>query len=120
KRRVRRTTPLRPAPQEPGPGELFTNLASALSDPDPMSFLALASSLAHTLDPRAQGPMDAEPLGVNAEEFVEMFSNTPAPESAALLHAFSVLLPDELTAAKARRGALRQTFPLPEWLTRLR
>lgn len=119
KRHPRRTTPPRSAP-EPGPGELFTNLASALADPDPMIFLALASTLAHTLDPRTQGPMDAEPLELEAGEFVEMFSHTPAPESAALLHAFSVLLPDELTAAKARRGALRQTWPLPEWLTRLR
>lgn len=120
RRHARRTTPPHSAPEGPGPGELFTNLASALADPDPIAFLALASTLAHTLDPRAEGPLDAEPLELEAGEFVEMLSHTPAPESAALLHAFSVLLPDEVTAAKARRGALRQIFPLPEWLTRLR
>lgn len=109
-----------PHDPEPGPDELFSKINSALADPDPIAFLALASTLAHTVDPRARSPLDPDPLEIDAEGFVDMLADIPARETAALLHAFSVLLPNELLAAKAQREARRQTFPLPEWLTRLR
>lgn len=127
-------------PVDPGePGELLSELSSALADPDPVAFLAIASAMAHAVDPRERSPLasgpggnqprgtepgetdpgNIDPADIDPGEFVDMLIDTPGPETTALLYALSALLPDELLGAKARREARRRPVNLPGWLPRL-
>jgi hypothetical protein len=88
-----------------------------------VDFLAYASTLVASLDPRGRDPFEGERAGgpdrVTLPELVESFAEVEMPQTTALLAALAELGLDELTRAKARRAVTTRSHRLPDWLARL-
>ncbi|MEE6282020.1 hypothetical protein [Georgenia sunbinii] len=109
-----------PETPAPSPDDFLGTIAAALADPEPLSFLALASSMVAALDPRSADPL--APVADDSPEaalFLESLIGHVVPETTALLLAFAELLPDNHLAQRARREARRRDHVLPRWLQRL-
>ncbi|MEE6286909.1 DUF6398 domain-containing protein [Georgenia sp. MJ173] len=99
------------------PDDFLGNIAAALSDPEPLGFLALASSIVAALDPRTHDPLaPTSDDGPDAAMFLESLIGHPVPETTALLIALAQLLPDNHLAQRARREAGRRDHAMPGWL----
>lgn len=110
-----------PADDDPMPGQLtFTGaLRAALDDPSPIEFLLTASSIIAVLDPRTDNPTAPEPVHPDYGMVIDALGLDSTPESAALLAAMAVLLPDDLVRHRANRMYHKQKGQVPEWLARL-
>lgn len=109
-----------PEPAATSPENFLGSIAAAVTDPEPLSLLALASSIVATLDPRTHDPLSPAPDGhLDAAMLLESLIGHSAPETTALLLAFAQLLPDNHLAQRARREAGRRDHPMPQWLLNL-
>lgn len=107
-----------PEPAASSPADFLGSISAALSDPDPLAFLALASSIVAALDPRTHDPFDPQAAEErpDAALLLETLVGHSAPETTALLLAFSHLLSDNHLAQRARREAGRRDHAMPAWL----
>ncbi|MEN4398238.1 hypothetical protein A5731_28120 [Mycolicibacterium conceptionense] len=108
---------------EPVEPDLFTQINTALSDPDPLHLLSFVSSLLTVVDPRGRNPFaraDETPDGPSREELTAMFIDVPTPETTALLSVVAELAnDDDLLHARIRRELATRPAAGPQWLTRL-
>jgi Domain of unknown function (DUF6398) len=103
-----------------GPDALLEEVQQRLAGGEPVDFLAYASTLLATVDPRDRNPFEPDsPDQVTLPILLESFTEVRLPETTALLAALAELGPDELTRARARRALAARADPLPDWLARL-
>ncbi len=106
-----------------GPADLLADVRQRLAGGEPLDFLAYASTLLASLDPRGQNPFEREhadtPDQVTLPMLIESFAEVALPETTALLAALAELGPDELTRARARLPLAARSDRLPDWLARL-
>ncbi len=106
-----------------GPADFLADVRRQLASEEPLDFLAYASTLLASVDPRGQNPFEGEGAGepdrATLSELLESLAGVVLPETTALLAALAELGPDELTRARARRALATRPHPLPDWLARL-
>ncbi|MBU9763554.1 hypothetical protein FR943_06825 [Mycobacterium sp. TNTM28] len=104
--------------------DLFTQIRTALVDPDPLHLLSYVSSLLTAVDPRGKthpfAPAGEGPDGPTREELAAMFMDVPTPETTALLSVVAELAgDDELLHARIRRELATRPEAGPHWIRRL-
>jgi hypothetical protein len=114
----RRTTTRRQPPRREEP-DLLDQIADALDDEDPLSLLAMASTMLAVFDPRSRHPFQAAPDGPTRDEFVESFLAVPLTETSALLAAITALSGDEVLRRRVARAITDRAHALPDWLVDL-
>lgn len=102
--------------------DLMDDVRDALADPEPLSLLALVSTLLCVTDTRRDHPLD--PPGREArtpprEELARMFIDVRIPETTALLAVIAELADDEVLGARIRRELAKRPGAEPQWLARL-
>ncbi|MGZ8803525.1 MAG: DUF6398 domain-containing protein, partial [Mycobacterium sp.] len=129
--RQRRAAKRRPArrrdraPQrEPAEPDLFTEVRTALADPDPLHLLSYVSSLLAAIDPRQSRHPFAQPDPAEEtptrEELTAMFIDVATPETTALLAVIATLSgDDDVLRTRIRRELASRGSVEPQWLTRL-
>jgi hypothetical protein len=99
------------------------DVRDALDEPGPLALLGFASSMLELLRPARPSPVprdtDDDPDLPSLPELVEMFSQTDAIETTALLTAWAELVEDDVLAARMRRAVATRGHRLPRWLTGL-
>ena len=110
-------------PHRRGADDLLSGVRERLATGDPLDFLAYASTLLASLDPRGKNPFErdsaGDPDGVTLPMLIESFAEVGLPETSALLAALAELGPDEMSRARARLALAGSPHPLPDWLARL-
>ncbi|TCK21571.1 DUF6398 domain-containing protein [Pseudonocardia endophytica] len=106
-----------PGPEQP---TLLTEVAVALDDGEPLSLLAMVSSLLSALD-RPRHPLDepGSPELPTRADLVESFLDVQEVETSALLVAVAELTGDDLLRRRVRTEIEGRGHPLPVWLTEL-
>jgi hypothetical protein len=98
------------------------DVARALADEDPLSLLALASTLLTVVDERTRDPFDPpdeRDSTLGREELVGSLLGVPLRETTAVLAAFAEMTGDEVLATRIRRELARRDDALPDWLVGL-
>jgi Domain of unknown function (DUF6398) len=112
------------APQrQPAEPDLFSEVRTALDDPDPLHLLSYVSTLLSAIDPRSRHPL-AQPnpdMDVpTRDELAVMFIDVATPETTALLAVIAALAgDDDMLRARTRRELATRPAAEPQWLTRL-
>jgi hypothetical protein len=110
-------------PHRHGAGDLLAGVRERLATGDPLDFLAYASTLLASLDPRGKNPFERDSAddadSVTLPMLIESFAGVGLPETTALLAALAELGPDEMSRARARLALAASPHPLPDWLARL-
>lgn len=91
----------------------------ALAEAHPFGFLALASSLLASLDPRRADPFarkTPEPERITRDELLHTFVEVDRPETTALLAVMSALGSDELERRRLAQVVAARRHRLPAWL----
>jgi hypothetical protein len=114
----RRTSARRRPPRQEEP-DLLDQIADALDDEDPLSLLAMASTMLAVFDPRSRHPFQPAPDGPTRDEFVESFLAVPLSETSALLAAVGALSGDEVLRRRVSRAITERAHALPDWLVDL-
>jgi hypothetical protein len=102
--------------------QLMRDLRRALGKEDPLTLLALASTLLTVVDPRLRDPFEGRRESqsrLEREELIGSFLEVEARETTALLTALAELTPDELVTTRIRRELARREDRLPSWLAGL-
>ena len=109
--------------REPAEPDLFTDVRTAITDPDPLHLVSYVSSLLAAIDPRENrhpfaqaGPTEAAPA---REDLVAMFIDVATPETTALLAVIAALSSDDVLRARVRRELAGRGRVEPQWSTRL-
>lgn len=98
------------------------DVARALAEEDPLSLLALASTLLTVVDERTRDPFERPGAGdptLTRDELVGSLLAVPGRETSAVLAAFAEMTGDEVLAARIRRELARRDEDLPGWLVGL-
>src|SRR3954451_13794947 len=106
----------RPAKGRPGRGkptqrrarpepDLMADVATALTEDEPLLLLSLVSSLLAALEPRRPGPLELapEPDLPTRDELVRIFLGAPLVETSAILAVIAELSGDDITRRRIRR-----------------
>lgn len=107
--------------QEPPDADLFTEVRSALADPDPLHLLTYVSALLSAIDPRNSHPLvPREADTPTREQLAATFCDVAIPETTALLAVIAELAgDDELLRTRIRRELSERPSVDPKWLARL-
>lgn len=106
---------------EPPP---LDNVRAALSEPHPLTLLAVASSMLQVLEPSRPVPL---PIGddettrdlPSLPELAASFIEVDIVETTALLAVFAELIDDQVLTRRMRRAVTGRSHALPRWLTGL-
>jgi hypothetical protein len=117
-RRINRTPAQRPGPGEP---DLVRDVAAALKDDEPLTLLALVSSLLAALDPRRAGPFERapDPEVPSRDELMRTFIDVELEETSALLAVIAAFSSDDVLRRRIHRELTPRAHALPGWLTDL-
>ena len=105
-------------PDAGGDRELIASIRAAMRSEDPTAVVTLVSSMLSVTDawPDPLGEDEQIPL----DALVDSFVGTPFAETTVALHVIAALLPDDLDAARVRRGLTGRRHPLPQAVAGLR
>jgi hypothetical protein len=99
--------------------DLVAQIGAALALGDPLSLLALASTLMAVVDPRGRHPIGPPVAAPDHDELIESLLGVPLPETSALLAAMAGLSADDVLRRRVRREITERAHPLPSWLGEL-
>jgi hypothetical protein len=99
----------------------MADVATALTEDQPLLLLSLVSSLLSALEPRRASPFELapEPDLPSRDELVRIFLDVPVLETSALLAVIAELSEDDITRRRIRREIVERAHALPGWLTDL-
>jgi hypothetical protein len=99
----------------------MADVATALTEDEPLLLLSLVSSLLAALEPRRPGPLGLapEPDLPTRDELVRIFLGAPLVETSAILAVIAELSGDDITRRRIRREITERAHALPGWLTDL-
>ncbi len=101
--------------------DLVRDVAAALDDGEPLTLLALVSSLLAAVDPRRRSPFERapDPELPSREKLVDTFLDVELEETSALLAAIAGLSGDEMLRLRVQREITARAHALPAWLAEL-
>jgi len=99
----------------------MADVATAITEDQPLLLLSLASSLLSALEPRRPNPFEvaSEPDLPSRDELVRIFLDVDVLETSALLAVIAELSGDDITRRRIRREIVERAHALPGWLTDL-
>ncbi|MBV8993638.1 MAG: hypothetical protein JO287_08035, partial [Pseudonocardiales bacterium] len=99
----------------------MADVATALTEDQPLLLLSLVSSLLSALEPRRPSPFEvvSEPELPSRDELVRIFLDVDLLETSALLAVIAELSGDDITRRRIRREIAERAHALPGWLTDL-
>jgi hypothetical protein len=99
----------------------MADVATALTEDEPLLLLSLVSSLLAALEPRRSRPFElgSEPDLPTRDELVRIFLGAPLVETSAILAVIAELSGDDITRRRIRREITERAHALPGWLTDL-
>ncbi|MBA2444787.1 MAG: hypothetical protein H0V49_05590 [Nocardioidaceae bacterium] len=121
-RRSQRSRHLEVVDRQSEEPDLIASIGAALSQAHPLRLIELVSALMNTLDTRNLHPTERRPAKsdeMTLERFLNSFIEIDLPETTAVLTVASVMLSDELQAARMRRAVASRQHAMPGWLGRL-
>ena len=99
----------------------MADVATAITEDQPLLLLSLVSSLLSAVEPRRPGPFEvaSEPDLPSRDELVRIFLDVDTLETSALLAVIAELSGDDITRRRIRREIAERAHALPGWLTDL-